>query len=99
MSNRQERLESKIKNLDKAGWWSLRIGEAMAVLLIVGILHGWAVDFGLFADVLSDNGIWQMVVPGGDEAIVWLLGAWWAHRISDGFYAMVDVIGELSETV
>ena len=101
MENRQERLESKIVPLTRAMVWSRRFGRLGMLIAALGLLytmmHGFTV---LSADGgLTNDAALEAVAGGFFEVVVTVFIAWWLHRIADAFSAMVDVIGELSETV
>ena len=103
MEDRQRRLEAKVVPLKRAAIWCKRFGWIGWALAIVCMLVGTAGIFELLnsGDVatLVDYEAWEATEVYWTEMILYIIGAWWLSRLSEAFSAIVDVIGELSETV
>ncbi len=100
MGDRQQRLEEKVQHLQRATIWSRRLGKFGLLFAGLGLVY----MVGEFSSVMSSEAgltyaSTDPLVEGFTEVVVWVFVAWWAHRIADAFSAIVDVIGELSETV
>ena len=103
MEERQQRLEAKVEPLKRAAIWCKRFGWIGWALAIVCMVIGTAGIFELLnsGDVatLVDYDAWEATEAYWAEMILYIIGAWWLFRLSEAFSAIVDVIGELSETV
>ena len=101
MPTREERLNAKIEPLTRAMVWSRRLARLLIGLCALGLIFMITDAVGMLAaeEVVKNQVALDGVADGLAEIVFWLFIAWWVQRISDGFSAMVDVIGELSETV
>ena len=101
MSTRQERLDAKIEPLTRAMIWSRRLARLLIGLCALGLIVLIADAVGMLAadGAVKNQAALEQVADGLAEIVFGLFIAWWVQRISDGCSAMVDVIGELSETV
>ena len=97
MENRQERLEAKVKNLQTSAKF-LRImgGVFTGVGIIALVVMGGIVIIGLYMDQAGFQSLDSNVVMRGLEALAM---GWILHSVGNAFEAIVDIIGELSETV
>lgn len=102
MDDRQARLDKKVTDLQRAKVWSGVLAFAAALVAAVQI----AACAYVAVKVIGKSGMdtyWTTYWTDTMEVLVWaffwLLGAWWLRRVRDAFAAIVDMIGELSETV
>ncbi len=95
MENRQERLEAKVKNLQRSAKF-LRImgGVFTGVGIIAIVVMGGIAIIALYMG--NTPSLDPNVVAEGAQA---LLMGWILRGVGEAFDAIVDIIGELSETV
>ena len=102
MDDRQTRLESKVTDLRRAKLWSGVLAVVAALVAMVQIFACAYVAIKMIGKSGMDTywtTYWTDTLEVLTLAFFWLLGAWWLRRIRDAFAAIVDVIGELSETI
>ena len=102
MEDRLQRLEAKVARLNQAAVWTHRLNRftrAVALLCIGASLIELAKMIAAGDTALSDAGRWGSLTEVVITAVMWVVVAWSAGRITDIFTTLVDVIGELSETV
>ena len=102
MEERQARLDKKVTDLQRARLWS---GVLAVIAALVATVQICACAY-VAVKVIGKSGMdtyWSTHWPDTVEVLLWaffwLLGAWWLRRVRDAFAAIVDMIGELSETI
>jgi len=102
MEDRLQRLEAKVARLNRAAVWTHRLNRftrIVAVLVVGASLIELTKLIAAGDAVISDASRWQSVTDALFSSLMWVVVAWWAGRVTDIFTTLVDVIGELSETV
>ena len=95
MEDRQSRLESKLTQLNRAQVWTGRFAAIALFIAALGFIQGLEIYFASGLNEVSGNTIADAL----GFSLLFIFCAWWLRRIQDGFSAIVDIIGELSETV
>ncbi len=102
MDDRQARLDKKVTDLQRAKVWSGVLAFAAALVAAFQILACAAVAVKVIGRS-SMEAYWTTYWTDTAEVLILafflLLGAWWLRRVRDAFAAIVDMIGELSETI
>jgi hypothetical protein len=108
MENRLERLEAKVKSLSTTARVLGLFGRVLTGLAILALVLGGGMVVALYLAEMdlgpeAMDTIWANqgpvafnIIEGGVEMLV--LG-WVLRQLRDTFAAIVDIIGELSETV
>ena len=102
MEDRLQRLEAKVARLNRAAVWTHRLNRltrAFALLSAGAALIELAKMAARGEMAHISPGQWDSPMDITIHAIMWVVVAWSAGRINDVFTTLVDVIGELSETV
>jgi hypothetical protein len=102
MEDRLQRLEAKVARLNHAAVWTHRLNRFTRIVAVLSVGASLIELTKLIAagnTALSDAGQWGSLTEVVISAVIWVVVAWSAGRITDIFTTLVDVIGELSETV
>lgn len=95
MEDRQGRLESKLAQLNRAQIWIGRFAAIALFIAALGLIQG--LEIYLVSGLTESRG--NTIADSLGFSLLFIFSAWWLHRIQDGFSAIIDIIGELSETV
>jgi hypothetical protein len=96
MDVRQEKLEKKANDLNRAEIWTRRFAKCTYFLVVLYLLFGTS-EWFQHGTLLSEPP--TVVVDSYITALVCVFVGWWLFRVSDAFQAITEIIKELSETV
>ena len=96
MDTRQEKLEKKANDLNRAQIWTRRFTKFSYFLVIICLFKG-TIAWLEHGTLLSEPA--DIVVDYYTTALFCTFVGWWLFRISDAFQAITEIIEELSETV
>ena len=95
MADRQHRLESKLNQLNRAQIWMGRFAGMALFIAALGLIQG--LEIYLNSGLTESSG--AQMADAFMLSLLFIFCAWWLRRVQDGFSAIVDIIGELAETV